>query len=246
MKVVFISDLHLGLQERPEDIKREDFFLRFLSRIKGPDYTLVINGDLFDYWFEYKTVIPRPFYRSLAALRETVLSGTKIEYIMGNHDFGHKDFFSEEIGIDVQKHDISREYFGKKFYISHGDGKAYNDTGYKILKKILRARCSNILFRLLHPDLGIAMASGSSQTSRHYSDKKDFGEKDGMKDFAKNKIDYEGYDYVIMGHSHKAEKVRINQGFYINLGEWINNPTLAVFEGDEVNIISVNEFIKNQ
>lgn len=230
--IYFFSDVHLGLLPRDEDKKREEKLLNFLDSIKRDCKTLIIVGDLFDYWFEYKTVIPKYFYKTITKLDELKSAGIEIEYLMGNHDFGHKNFFEKELGIKVHKDDIIREYDGKKFYISHGDGKSHKDTGYKILKKILRAPISIYIFLKLHPDFGIGLASGSSQKSRVYTDKKNYGKTDGMRDFAFSKID-EGYDYVIMGHRHKAEVTKHNNGYYINLGEWIKKPHYGTYINGE-------------
>jgi UDP-2,3-diacylglucosamine hydrolase len=226
--IYFFSDVHLGLFPREEDKKREQKLLDFFDRIKVDCTKLIIVGDLFDYWFEYKTVIPKYFFRTITKLFELRKQGIEIEYIMGNHDFGHKDFFEKELDIKIHKDDIEREFDGKKFYISHGDGKSNKDTGYKILKKILRAPLSLYLFLKLHPDFGIGIASGSSQKSRVYTDKKNYGKTDGMRDFAFKKIE-EGFDFVIMGHRHKAEVTNHKNGTYINLGEWINKPHYGTF-----------------
>lgn len=238
--IYFISDVHLGFFKRQEDKKREDRLLNFLNDIKKDCSTLLIVGDLFDYWFEYKTVIPREFYRTLTALESMSKSGIKIEYLMGNHDFGHFDFFEKELGIKVFENDIVREYSGKKFYISHGDGKSYNDTGYKIIKKITRNNFAKRLYCRLHPDWGIGMASGSSRHSRSYTDVKNYGTKDGMSDFAEIKIK-EGFDYVVMGHRHKAEIKEFGSGKYINLGEWIKKPSYGKFDGKEFIIEFLNK-----
>jgi len=108
----------------------------------------------------------------------------------------------------------------KKFYIHHGDGLAYKDTGYKILKVILRSPISQMLYSLIHPDIGVWLAKKSSNTSRIHTSKKDYSIRDGLKDFAKQKIS-EGYDYVIMGHRHKPAIVKFGNGYYINLGDWM-------------------------
>ncbi len=232
-KTYFVSDLHLGFLERKDDKLREDKFLKFLDLVKQDADTLYIVGDLFDFWFEYNQVIPKYFYRTLSKIHELVQSGIQIEYVMGNHDFGHIDFFKEEFGIEIYRTDIERTIYGKRFYISHGDGKAYNDTGYLILRSILRNKLSHFLFNLIHPDLGISIASGSSKKSRVYTDKKEFekqGSKDGMIDFALKQID-SGFDYVIMGHKHKVEEIPHKHGVYYNLGHWLgNNPTYGIFD----------------
>lgn len=230
--IYFVSDLHLGVTERKEDRKREDLFLSLLDRIKPDCEKLYLVGDIFDYWFDYKTVIPKNFYRTLAKLREYTDAGIEIEYLMGNHDFGHRSFFKEELGIEVISTDIERVHNGKKFYISHGDGKADNDTGYLILRSILRNKVANFIYRIIHPDVGIGLASGSSKKSRSYTDTKDYGENEGMVNFAKKKID-EGFDYVIMGHRHKRLELKHGKGTYYNLGEWIHEPSYGTFDGNE-------------
>lgn len=237
--IYFVSDLHLGVLPRNEDKIREDKFLKFLESIKHDCKKLYLVGDIFDYWFDYKTVIPKDFYRTLAKLKELTESGIEIEYIIGNHDFGHRDFFSNELGIEVIETDIERQHDGKKFYISHGDGKADNDTGYLILRAILRNKFTNKLYRFIHPDIGIGVASGSSKKSRAHTSSKEYGENEGMIKFAKKKID-EGFDYVIMGHRHKKLVLKHNGGTYINLGEWIIEPSYGKYDGEKFELISLD------
>ncbi len=243
--IYFISDVHLGFYKRDKDYVREDLLLRFLDTISGDCEKLFILGDLFDYWFEYKHVVPRYFYQTLTALKNMRLKGIDIEYLMGNHDFGHWDFFEKEIGIPIIKEDISREIYGKKFFLSHGDGKAYNDGPYRLLKKILRNKLSQKLYYLLHPDIGIALASTSSKKSRNYTDKKDYTNRDGMRDFAVQKIE-EGFDYVIMGHRHLFINEKIGNGRYINLGEWLTDPHYARFDGNDLKLLKVQDLLDVQ
>ncbi len=229
--IYFFSDVHLGLGNRSADRVREDLLLQFFDTIRSDCTHLIIVGDLFDYWFEYKTVVPKYFYRTLAALDSLQRSGIRIDYLMGNHDFGHYTFFETELGIPIQKGDMELTLFDKRFYIAHGDGKAYNDTGYLILRAILRNRFAQFCYRLLHPDIGIGMASRTSQGSRAYTDKKEYGTKDGLADFAEKKI-AEGFDYVIMGHRHLASMRQCGGGWYVNLGHWLSMPaTYGVFDG---------------
>jgi UDP-2,3-diacylglucosamine hydrolase len=242
--VYFFSDVHLGIFHRSEDITRENILLEFLDKISLDAELIVIAGDLFDYWFEYKTVIPKYFYRTLSSLWKLRQKGISIEYLMGNHDFGHFDFFQNEFGIEIRKADINLEIEGKKFYISHGDGKALNDRGYLILKSIIRSRLSNFIYRKIHPDCGIRLASTSSKKSRKYTDNKNYGTADGLETFAQKKID-EGFDYVVMGHRHRAAKKKMGKGFYINLGDWLHNPTFGRFDGKEFHLEYVDEFLKN-
>ncbi|GAB5466482.1 MAG: UDP-2,3-diacylglucosamine diphosphatase [Candidatus Kapaibacteriales bacterium] len=220
--------------------------LAFFDLIKNSQNpTLYLLGDIFDYWFEYKTVVPARFYRTLNKIGELVDSGVEIHYLMGNHDFGHKDFFKREFGIEINPGDIELKIEGKRFFLAHGDGKMKGDTGYKILKKILRSPISNTLFRLLHPDLGIGLASGSSNKSRAHTDAKEYGHGEGIKEFAIEKLS-EGYDYAIMGHRHKFNYSEHNGGTYINLGEWLSgNPKAAIYADGKMDIADINDMIKN-
>ena len=234
--ILFISDIHLGYYSRQQDIEIENRFIKFLQSVPDNCQKLFIVGDLFDYWFEYKSVIPKYFIRTLAEIYNLRKRGIEIEYLMGNHDFGHIDFFEKELGIPVIKDDIERTFSGKKFYISHGDGKSDKDLGYKILKKILRSPLSMRLFQILHPDFGIGIARHSSQQSRKHTDTKHYGNEDAMKLFSREKIK-QGFDYVVMGHRHKAEIINYGNGYYINLGAWLKTPTYGIFENNQFKLI---------
>ena len=242
--VYFISDIHLGLGSKQSQELRESAFITFLRSIENDCESLFIIGDLFDFWFEYETVIPKHFYRTLAEIKRWHEAGKSITYLMGNHDFGHRTFFKEEFGISIYEDDIECEINNRRFYLSHGDGKAYNDKGYLILKKILRNPFSKALFRWIHPDIGIAIAAGASKSSRLHTDTKNYSEQsleDGLRDFAEKKILDEGYDFVIMGHKHEAEVSLFGKGKYINLGHWLSFPaTYAVFDGEELELRKTN------
>lgn len=247
----FISDLHLGFLDREKDKLREDIFLQLLQKISIDAKEIFLVGDIFDYWFDYNTVIPKYFYRTLTELHNLKSKNIKIHYLIGNHDFGHYKFFEDELGIKIIKEDLSIKLEEKKFYISHGDGKALNDYGYLLLKKVLRSKISNYLYRIMHPDVGISLASNSSQKSRNYTDKKNYSDDDGLKQFAINKIE-EGFDFIVMGHKHRKEYLVHNynktnsnySGTYINLGEWFQSPQVGIFDGVDFKLISVEEFLK--
>lgn len=225
--IYFFSDVHLGLGSYQASRVRERMVVRFLEQCRRDRIQrLFIVGDLFDYWFDYRTVIPRDFIRTLGALAAVIDDGIAIDYVIGNHDFGHRDFFQRELGITIHQDDLPVTLAGRRCYISHGDGKAFNDTGYAILKKILRARLSGFAFRLIHPDIGIGIASRASRRSRDYTNRKHYGgehpgESDGLHAFAEKKILDEGYELVVMGHSHRVKRVDYEPGTYVNLGSWL-------------------------
>ena len=218
----FISDIHLGLQSKSEEDEKEKKLVNFLKFAESNCDELFIVGDLFDYWFEYKRVYQKGFYRTLNALKDLSERNIKFHYFIGNHDFLHRDFFEEEFNAIMH----------------HGDGLVSNDTGYNILKWILRNSFFQWLYSLLHPDLGIAIASKTSKSSRVYTEKKDYGQVDGLFEAAKKKID-EGFDYIIFGHLHKRLVVSYNQGTYINLGSWLDKPCYGVFKNQKFEIIEL-------
>ncbi len=236
-KYYFISDCHLGYgQDREADRAREQRVCAVLERVKheailGEAKTLFIVGDLFDSWFEYRQVIPRRHVRTLALLAD-IRQHIPVEYLMGNHDFGHRNYFRDELNIPIHSGDIERELLGKKFYIAHGDGKALNDKGYIILRSVLRNRFLLWVYSWIHPDIGISIAERMSGGSRAYTDGRDALQKqDGLRIFAEKKIREEKFDYVVMGHRHKPEIADIDgKGKYINLGDWLKSYTYGVFD----------------
>jgi UDP-2,3-diacylglucosamine hydrolase len=219
----FISDVHLGLFSPDEERKREKRFIEFLDYALGQCDELFIVGDLFDYWFEYKRVVQKGFIRTFSALARFHEAGKKIHYIIGNHDFLHRDFFEKELGTVLYENPLDLTLNGKRFFIGHGDGLVKNDIGYKILKKILRNKTLQRVYSLVHPDLGIRIASQTSRRSRNHTANKHYGQIDGLFEAAKRKID-SGFDFVIFGHSHTRAFELYSKGCYINLGTWLDKP----------------------
>jgi len=231
-KYYFISDVHLGIKREIDNKEQEDILVNFLEEIKTDAKELYIVGDLFDCWIEYKYVVPKGYYRFFSALYDVVHSGVKVTYICGNHDFWIGKYFKDEFGIEIYEKPIELAVNGKKFYIHHGDGLAYKDTGYRILKKILRNKVSQFFYSLIHPDIGIWLAKASSAKSRTHTKKKDYSKHDGLKDFGYQKIK-EGFDFVIMGHRHRTAFIDKDTGYYINLGDWIYNFSYGLFFDNE-------------
>jgi len=224
----FFSDVHLGLSSPETEKEKENTLIRFLTFAESDAKEIFIVGDLFDCWIEYKYVVPKGYYRLFSKISDLVQKNIGITYLAGNHDFWKGNFFKDEFGIEIRFSGLSRTIEGKKFYIHHGDGFAHNDLGYRIIKRILRNNFCQKLYSLIHPDLGIRIAKGTSATSRNHTNEKDYSEKDGMKEFAASKIK-EGYDYVIMGHRHLPEITEIGEGFYVNLGDWIDYNTYGYY-----------------
>jgi len=235
---IFISDIHLGLQAKSIEIEKERKLVKLLNFAADNCKELFIVGDLFDYWFEYRRVYQKGYFRTLTALQDLTQAGIKVNYIIGNHDFMHRNFFEDEIGVELFQDGIERELNGKKYFIAHGDGLVKNDTGYNILKKIMRNKSLQNLYSLLHPDLGVFLASSTSKSSRDYTTKKDYGEIDGLFDAAKLKID-EGFDFVLFGHLHRRIFKNYKSGAYVNLGSWLDQPCYGIFN-DKFEIVNWN------
>ena len=228
-KAFFISDAHLGLGNAGEERAKEDRLIAFIDHCRNSSDYLFILGDLFDAWFEYRTVIPKGYHRLFTALENLRTAGTEIHYLTGNHDFWMRDFFSANLGIILHRESFAMRIGTTSFFLHHGDGLAVRDLGYRILKPILRNPVSVWLYTWLHPDIGIPLARSSSKKSRVYTAAKEYGETDGMRRYAERKIN-EGSDIVVMGHRHLPVSETIGSGTYINLGDWITHNTYAEFD----------------
>jgi len=233
-KTYFFSDAHLGIGSKEDDRKKERTIVRFLDMVGRDAEQLFIVGDLFDYWFEYKTVVPKGYFRLFTALANLTEIGIKVSYLSGNHDFWMKSYFCEELGMEVFPDPIERTIHGKRFYLHHGDGLLKKDTGYRLLKRVLRNKTNIFLFSLLHPDLASWIARRASHSSRQYTSKRVFEGND-MVEFAEKKI-REGFDYVVMGHNHQSTRRNIGTGVYVNLGDWIHEYTYAEFDGTDLHL----------
>jgi UDP-2,3-diacylglucosamine hydrolase len=235
MPVYFISDVHLGLGLREEEREKENRLLALFEHILPKTDELFIVGDLFDFWFEYRTVIPKGFHRTLAALQAFTDRSIPVKYLVGNHDCWMAGFFSDELGIEIHMAPFETHIQGRRVYLHHGDGLATKDLGYRLIKPVLRNRAAFQLYRWLHPDLGVPLARGSSHTSRTYTAHKDYGEEEGLLKFARARF-LEGSEIVVMGHRHKPSFTEIDGGIYVNLGDWIVYHTYAIMEGGTIRL----------
>jgi UDP-2,3-diacylglucosamine hydrolase len=219
-KLYCISDAHLGAHRSTLESRKKALLHSFLSFVLESEAELLICGDLFDFWFEYKYAIPKLHFPTLSLLNQISKSGRKVHYLAGNHDFWLGDFLENEIGLVFHKDDYAFEFCDKKYFVHHGDGLYKNDHLYRALKKILRNPINIYLYRLIHPDLGIPLALRLSHQSREtQSDKSDFSDLD-FRLFAYDKIT-SGYDYVILGHTHWPALDKYKNGWYLNAGNWI-------------------------
>ena len=239
-KIYFASDFHLGIPDRATSLARERRLCNWMDEIKKDAAQLYLVGDLFDTWFEYKNVVPKGFTRFIGKLAELRDAGLSIDAFTGNHDLWMRGYFEEELDIPVHHEPIERTVNGKKFFIAHGDGLGPGDSGYKVLKKVLRSPVSQWLYRRIHPDTGVGMAGWFSRLGpKHGAEEKPFlgPEKEWLVQFCLEKLNQEHFDYFIFGHRHIAIEYPLPQSsLYINLGDWIQYDSYAMFDGKDLKL----------
>jgi len=237
--IFFLSDFHLGAPNYESSLIREKKVVAFLDSIKDKASEIFIVGDMFDFWYEYKRVVPKGYVRLLGKLAELTDAGIPMHFFLGNHDMWMRGYFEKELNIPVYHEPKVFERNGKKFFIGHGDGLGPGDHGYKFIKKVFRNPLCQWLFGFLHPSIGIGIANYFSRKSREKtgtSDEQFMGEdKEWLIIFSKEVLAKEHYDYFIFGHRHYPLDLKLSgKSRYINLGDWISNFTYATFDGNDV------------
>ena len=240
-KIFFLSDFHLGAPNVAESLVREKKIIRFLDEVKQEASAIFIVGDLFDFWYEYKNVVPKGYVRILGKLAEITDAGIPIHFFVGNHDMWMKNYFQTELNVEVYFAPKEFIFFGKNFLIGHGDGLGPGDKGYKFLKKIFRNKFCQWLFGILPPNIGIGLADYFSRKSRAKTGKTNevfLGEdKEWLVTYSKEILQQKQYDYFIFGHRHLPLDIQLNEkSKYVNLGDWIQYFTYAVFDGKDLKL----------
>jgi UDP-2,3-diacylglucosamine hydrolase len=215
--------------------------IRWMDSIFEECKELYLVGDLFDFWFEYKKAIPKGFVRLQGKIAQFTDAGIPVHVFTGNHDMWMFDYLPKELGVELHRKPIRKTYNGKSFLIGHGDGLGPGDHGYKFIKKVFASPLSQWLFARLHPNFGIGLAdfwSGKSRASNQESDEKFLGEEnEWLAIYCKEYLKKEHIDYFIFGHRHLPLDLKVGENSrYINLGEWLNYQTYAVFDGNELRL----------
>lgn len=236
-KIYFASDNHLGAPTMETSKPREKKFVAWLDEIKEDAAVIFLLGDLFDFWFEYKTVIPKGFTRTLGKLAEISDSGIPIHYFVGNHDLWMNGYFEEELNIPVYHKPQEFTFNNKTFFIGHGDGLGPHDKGYKRMKKVFVSPFFKWIFKWGHPDIGMRIAQYLSVKNKLISGDDDatfLGEEnEWLAQYSKEKLKEKHRDYFVFGHRHLPLNIDLNKNSkYINLGDWIQYYTYGVFDGD--------------
>jgi len=239
-KVYFASDFHLGSFPLSDSRTRERLAVAWLDAIKADARELFLVGDVFDFWFEYATVVPKGYVRFLGKLAELADAGVKITLFKGNHDMWMSGYLKDELGAAIVDNELVIDLGGKSFYIHHGDGLGAGDRRYKMLKKIFRSRFCQWLFARLHPNIGIGIAQKWSRHSRAANGAEELflgEEREWLVQYAKDVLKDRHYDHFVFGHRHLPYDLPLGENSrIINLGEWMRTFTYAVWDGQALHL----------
>jgi UDP-2,3-diacylglucosamine hydrolase len=239
-KIYFASDFHLGLPAGSPPLDREKRVVRWLNSIVPDAKEIYLLGDIFDFWWEYKLVIPRGFTRFLGTISAITDSGTPIHFFTGNHDMWIGNYLSGECGITLHTIPFNTQFNGKKFHLAHGEGLGTSDIAYRILLSIFRNKPLRILYSSLHPSIGVGIGHRWSLNSRLGKgiSKEFLGEdKENLIKYAKTLLVKDKIDYFVFGHRHLAKTYKLqNEAEIVFLGDWIKNGSYAEWDGNTLTL----------
>ncbi|MFH2095504.1 MAG: UDP-2,3-diacylglucosamine diphosphatase [Bacteroidota bacterium] len=236
-KTYFISDVHLGHPDSTSSRIREKLLVRFLDEIRHKTETLYLVGDIFDFWHEWKRVVPKGYTRFMGKIAEFTDAGIPVHFFTGNHDLWIRDYLTAETGVILHRQELITEIGGKRFYIAHGDGLGPGDMGFKRMKRVFTSRFAQWLFARIHPNFSVWVAAKWSGNSRYKLAPEELvfkGEdRERLVIFSKEKLKESHFDYFIFGHRHIPIIIDLNEkSKFINLGDWIENMSYVVVDKD--------------
>ena len=236
-KIYFASDFHLGSPNQKESRIREKKIISWLNFIQKDAKAIYLLGDIFDFWFEYKKVVPKGFVRLLGKLSELTDNGIDIHYVVGNHDMWIDDYLEQEIGLKLHFREFIINEDDKQIFLGHGDGLGKGDYKYKILKKIFSSNLCKWLFSRLHPNFGIGLGQAWSNKSRKAQEIPINEENEILAGYCKEQQKNNPVDYYVFGHRHIPMEIKIDErANYINLGDWIHHYSYAVYSDKKLEL----------
>jgi UDP-2,3-diacylglucosamine hydrolase len=234
-KIYFASDFHLGLPAGSPPLEREKRVVKWLNSVMHDAKEIYLLGDIFDFWWEYKLVVPRGFTRFLGAVATITDAGIPVHFFTGNHDMWVGDYLSGECGMTIHKGPVTTIFDGKKFHLAHGEGLGTKSRGYKVLLSIFRNKPLQAMYSALHPSIGVGIGHRWSLSSRLGKGitKEFLGEEnEDLIRYAKSVLEIDNIDYFIFGHRHLATKYNLPPASEIVfLGDWIKNGSYAEWDG---------------
>ena len=245
--IYFASDQHFGIPTREASAQREALFIKWLEQIRGDAEALYLMGDLFDFWFEYKTVVQKGYVRLLGKLAEITDAGIPVYFFRGNHDIWAFDYLEKETGMKLFRKPTIEVLKGKRFYLAHGDGLGKGDNGHKFIKKIFESRFNQWWYRWIHPDIGNRLAWFWSGKNRFSSNKKNIKHlakegisideanvKNRLANYCKEILKTEKVDYFVFGHYHQPIEYELtSESKLYTVGDWMDYFSYGVFDGEK-------------
>ncbi len=239
----FASDFHLGLAVGDNPADREKMVVGWLNSIRDDAKRIYLVGDVFDFWWEYRNVVPKGFTRFLGKISELTDNGIEIHFFGGNHDMWFGNYLSEECGMILHHKPVTLEMDGRKFFIAHGEGLGITDPWYKALLAVFRSRFLQKLYSSLHPGIGVGIGhswSKNSRLARNYSHEFKGEENEELFSFARKKLSEERIDYFIFGHRHLAIDYKMKEGSRLFImGNWFNDPCYLVWDGTDMRMVKL-------
>jgi len=239
-KIYFASDLHFGLPNHEQSLPRERLFNTWLDSISHDAVELYLLGDIFDFWFEYRRVVPKGYTRFLGKIAQLTDSGIPVHFFTGNHDVWMFDYFEKEAGVQVHRKPIVRELHGAKFLLAHGDGLGPGDPGYKLLKRIFTSPTLQWMFAKLHPNFSLWFGNQWSVSSRYSKEITHVfqGEDEQITKYSRLKLHEEHFDFFIYGHWHSPIIYPLTaKSNLVVLGDWLVSNTYSVWDGIELKLM---------
>jgi UDP-2,3-diacylglucosamine hydrolase len=234
-KIYFASDFHLGLPAGSVPVEREKKVVKWLNSVAGDAKEIYLLGDIFDFWWEYKLVVPKGFTRFFGAVSEITDSGIPVHFFTGNHDMWVGNYFSDECGMTIHTSPITAQFDGKRFHLAHGEGLGTKSTGYKLLLSRFRNKPLQVMYSALHPSIGVGIGhrwSLNSRLGKGITTEFLGEEKEDLITYARTILENEKIDYFIFGHRHLAMKYNLlPETEIVFLGDWIKNGSYAEWDG---------------
>ncbi|MFK7953406.1 MAG: UDP-2,3-diacylglucosamine diphosphatase [Ekhidna sp.] len=231
-KIYFASDFHLGAPDEASSLVREKKIIQWLDKMVVDAAAIFLVGDVFDFWFEYKKVIPKGFVRLQGKLAELTDAGIPIHLFTGNHDMWMNDYLSKELGVIIHKDPVQIEVKDQLLYVGHGDGLGPGDNKYKFFKYIFKNLFFQWMFRWLHPDVGVWVAQKWSASSRTFDKEEVQTDYEALLIYSQEIEKEQHHDLYIYGHRHLPLELSVSDNStYFNLGEWVNQCTYLEYDG---------------
>lgn len=239
--IYFISDLHLGATYYADPIAKERRVTQWLESVRDDASHIYLLGDILDYWYEYRYVVPRGFTRFFGKVAELADSGIKFTWFVGNHDIWIFDYLPNELGIEVIDGSVERDILGKRFFLAHGDGVGHHQRSFRMLRSIFRNHFCQRLYSAIHPRWTVPFAHRWSASSRQDSRKAQIDFQKARKAVLAFSQQYAGQhpeiDYFVYGHLHSLEDIPVGEkARVIILGDWISKDSFARFDGQQLTL----------